>query len=102
MLDASISFTAKIWLYSGAKTSWHFVTLPADAAEQVRFFVGNRKTKGWGAVPVKVSIGNTTWQTSIFPDKKLNSFILPLKAEVRKKEKLELDQKIQVLLEIKL
>jgi hypothetical protein len=43
-------------------------------------------TKGWGSLPVEVTIGKTTWKTSIFPDSKSGTFILPIKAVVRKKE----------------
>jgi hypothetical protein len=35
---------------------------------------------------VKVTVGRTTWTTSIFPSKEQKSFILPVKAAVRKAE----------------
>lgn len=35
---------------------------------------------------VKATIGKTTWNTSIFPDSESDSFVLPVKAEVRTKE----------------
>ncbi len=41
--------------------------------------------RGWGSLPVIVAMGKTTWKTSIFPDKKAGAYLLPLKAEVRKK-----------------
>jgi hypothetical protein len=37
-------------------------------------------------VPVTITLGKTTWKTSIFPDKKLHAYLLPIKADVRKKE----------------
>lgn len=81
-----ITFNAPIWLYHGGKASWHFMTLPAEAAAQVRFYAGTRA--GFGSVPVEVTIGATIWRTSLFPDKEKNSFLLPLKKEVREKERL--------------
>lgn len=98
MLQESISFKSEVWLWSGGKAAWHFVTLPKENAAQVKFFVGERKTKGWGSVPVKATIGNTSWQTSIFPDKKRGSYILPLKAEVRKKEKISQGKEAEITL----
>jgi hypothetical protein len=43
---------------------------------------------GWGSVRVTAKIGSTKWTTSIFPDKALGTFLLPLKAQVRKAEDL--------------
>jgi lipopolysaccharide export system protein LptA len=35
---------------------------------------------------VKATTGATTWETSIFPDSKRDTYLLPLKAKVRQKE----------------
>jgi hypothetical protein len=77
----------KIWLYPG-KAGWYFITVPAGIAKEIDFFFSHQK-KGWGSLPVKVTIGKTTWKTSIFPDKKTQSYLLPLKAEVRQQEHLK-------------
>lgn len=91
---------AKVWLYPG-QAAWHFVTLPKDESEQIKELFGGLK-KGFGSLPVKVTIGETAWKTSIFPDKKAGGYLLPLKADVRKREKIVeghvLDLDIEVLL----
>jgi len=46
------------------------------------------KRRGWGSVRVKATIGKTSWNTSIFPDRKSDSFVLPVKADVRTKEEI--------------
>lgn len=74
---------AKVWLYPG-KAAWHFVTIPTDTAQDIDEFFGHMK-RGWGSLPVTVTAGKTRWKTSIFPDRKSNSYLLPLKGEVRKK-----------------
>jgi len=94
------TFKAKIWLYQGGKASWHFITLPKKQSEQIKFFEGGLR-RGWGSVPVTVTIGRTTWKTSIFPDTKSGSYLLPLKADVRKKEKISADDTVNVSLEVK-
>ena len=43
---------------------------------------------GFGSIKVLVTIGNTTWNTSLFPDSKRKTFILPVKKEVRRAENL--------------
>ena len=42
----------------------------------------------FGSVRVIVSIGKTSWRTSLFPDKRAQAYLLPLKAEVRTRERI--------------
>ena len=55
---------------------------------------------GVHTLPVIVTIGKTSWKTSIFPDKKSATYLLPLKAEIRKKENIKdkdvVDFKIEI------
>lgn len=91
-----------VWLYPGPPTgggSWHFVSIPQDISEDIKNNFGDMK-RGWGSLPVMVTIGKTSWRTSIFPDKKAGGYLLPLKADVRKKEGIVADDKIELLLEI--
>jgi hypothetical protein len=88
----------KVWLYPG-ETPWHFVSVPKkQAAEIKKKFGGN--AKGFGSLPVSVIIGKTKWKTSIFPEKKTGEYLLPLKAEVRKKEGIVNGDSIRFLIEI--
>lgn len=89
---------AKVWLYPGM-AGWHFVTIPKDISEDIKRLFGDRK-RGWGSLSVIATIGKTSWKTSIFPDKKSNVYLLPIKAEVRKKEGIAADNKITLLIEI--
>ncbi len=75
---------AKIWLYPGM-AGWHFVTLPKKYSAAIQKNHTSLK-RGWGSVPVYATIGDTRWKTSIFPDRKNDTYLLPLKAQVRKRE----------------
>jgi hypothetical protein len=94
------SVEAKVWLYNGEKASWHFATIPEDTSAEISMFHGHNKA-GWGSLPVTVTIGETSWKTSIFPDSKTKTYLLPLKAEVRKKEKIAVGDVITIKLEIR-
>lgn len=96
--NQTYNFKAKLWLYKGGKAAWHFVTVPEEQSFQIKF-LNQGFTGGWGSIPVIVTIGNTTWKTSIFPDRKANTYLLPIKSEVRKKENLKIDDDIDILLE---
>lgn len=76
---------ATVWVYPGEFANWHFVTLPQIIGKEIKQAWGS-VAKGFGSLPVEVTIGATTWKTSIFPDKISKSYLLPLKAQVRKRE----------------
>lgn len=90
-------FTGKVWLWKG-KGAWHFITIPADVASGLRFAgVG---APGFGMIRVKVAIGTSNWSTSVFPDAESGSFLLPIKADIRKAEKLANGSDAKVTLSI--
>ena len=103
MIDLSFSFTGQCWMWQAEKAAWHFITLPKEQSEEIKFFNENHnvKKRGWGSVRVVAKIGGTTWATSVFPQKE-GVYILPIKAEVRKKEKILLHNDVLVTLKIDL
>ena len=91
-------FKSKVWLYSGA-AAWHFVSVPKiETAKIKKTYSGLQR--GFGSFPVKVTIERTEWETSIFPDNKTETFLLPLKAKVRKAENIKVGQTITIQIEI--
>lgn len=92
-------FRARVWEHSpGDPGSWHFLTLPAELSEDVALEAGPRK--GFGSIRVDVSIGSTTWRTSVFPDAATGSFVLPVKKQVRQSEGLRAGAICGVTLEV--
>src|SRR5688572_8925501 len=84
MAKSEFKVKAKVWLYQGA-SAWHFITLPKKESEEIKkSFAGIKR--GWGSIPVAVTIGKTMWSTSIFPDAKAGAYLLPIKFNIRKKE----------------
>jgi uncharacterized protein DUF1905 len=79
---------AKLWRWSGGKTSWFFLTLPAGVSREIRLVDAGPRRVGFGALRVQATIGATSWQTSIFPSAELAAYLLPVKAAVRKAEKM--------------
>lgn len=95
----SFSFSASVVPYPGT-AAWRFVTLPRDISNEIGIRYKNQK-KGWGSIPVLVTVGKTSWETSIFPDKKSQSYLLPLKLEARKKEGIMDGDKVAVVIRIR-
>lgn len=74
-----------LWKYQGT-AAWYF--LSTTKAQGVQIKAQEKRRLGWGSVPVRATIGTSTWDTSIFPSKE-GPYLLPIKAAVRKAEALE-------------
>lgn len=86
LVDA-VEFEAELWVWDARRAdTWTFVSLPADASDAIGARVGPRR--GFGSVRVRVTVGATTWQTSIFPDSE-RGYVLPVKRAVRAAEGLD-------------
>ena len=75
-----------------------FVSVPVEDAEEIREEVPNRR--GFGSIRVAVQVGDTRWKTSIFPDSKTGTFVLPVKKDVRKAESIDIGDEAEFDLEI--
>ena len=83
MNGSTYTFTGEVWLHDGP-AGWHFVTLPAEIADEIEARFDDRH-RPFGSVAVHVSIGDVAWTTSLFKDTKTSSYLLPVKAEVRRR-----------------
>jgi len=108
-INNRFKIAAEVWIYGDDLTgstnaaamrgSWYFVTVPKKTSEIINNRFGSYK-RGWGSLPVEVIVGKTKWRTSIFPDRKIEAYLLPIKASVRKQEKI--DNKDRLELELKI
>ena len=95
-----ITFDAELWIWDARRNdSWTFVSLPDDASEEIRD-VAHGPRRGFGSVRVRVTIGGSTWATSIFPDGTRGTYVLPVKRAVRTAEGLDADDVATVTVEI--
>ena len=94
----TFEFTAPLWRYPGAG-GWHFVSLPPGIADEIAdMTAGNRA--GFGSVRVAVTVGTTSWRTSLFPDSKTGTYLLPVKEAVRDAENLETGDVVRAQVQI--
>ncbi len=84
---------------SPSPMSWFFITIAGPVAEAIRAASPGR-TAAWGSVYVSVTIGATNWRTSLFPSKDVGGYLLPVKAAVRKAERLAEGDTVAVRLTI--
>ncbi len=93
----NFTLTTTLWKYPSQSAAWYFITINPEISAQIKS--QPRPKKGWGSVRVQVTIGKTTWDTSMFPSKE-GAYILPIKASVRKAEDIFEGETVKVLLQV--
>src|SRR5438270_8074134 len=101
-----ITVTVPLWLWTGENGSWHFITVPEEQSDEIRahcFAVrrGFRSARVSATIngPSTSSGETVTWRTSVFPVKS-GGYILPVKAEVRRKADIAASDEVTVALEL--
>ncbi len=92
------AFDAELWSPEESMEAWVFASVPADVSDDVRALGG--PARGFGSVRVEVTVGGSTWRTSVFPDAKRGCFVLPVKKSVRRAEDLEVGDTARVGLRV--
>jgi hypothetical protein len=88
------TFQARVWRHGG-KGGWCFISMPVEMATEIREHLKGEE-EGWGRMKATAMIGTTQWDTAIWFDTKHNTYLLPIKADVRKKEKILVDAIVDV------
>ena len=93
-----ITVTGPLWLWTGEGGSWHFITVPEELSGEIRA-LALAAMRGFGSVRVEARIPDVGWRTSVFPVKR-GGYILPVKAEVRRKVGIAAGDEVTVSLEL--
>lgn len=91
-------FSGRLWKSEG-QGGWHFVSLPKDTSQEIRANL-QWQEEGWGRMKAMAKIEDVEWETAIWFDKKKDTYLLPVKAVIRKKIKLELNQVLELSISI--
>lgn len=89
-----LEFSGEVWFWKGP-APWYFVTVPEPECAAIES-ASAEASYGWGMIPVTARIGGTDWRTSLWP--KDGSYIVPVKASVRKAEAVDEGDVVTVLL----
>lgn len=91
--------SVEVWRSEGPPDR-HFVTLPDDVARDVRARFGG-SGQAVGSLPVSVKIGRSIWSTSLYADTGSGSYVIPIKDDARRRERLREAQVVTVTFAIK-
>ena len=92
-------FSAKVYYHSTSADmiGWTIVSLP----KEISVDIGNnfkQLEQGWGRMKITAKIGDSEWQTAIWFDTKQDTYLLPLKASIRKKENVVIDKEAEIVI----
>ena len=93
---SDFEFTGEVFEWRGP-APYHFVRVPPEESADIRE-VASEVTYGWGMVPVLVGVGDTEWETALWP--KDGAYVVPLRDWVRADEGIELGGTVTVRLDV--
>ena len=100
MEDLTYRFTSEMVIWTPKKgAAWHFIPVPKDDADHMRFFAAHL-VRGFKSLKVNVTIGETSWRTSVFTSTDRGTYILPIKKLVRDREGLAAGYYVEVKLNV--
>jgi len=91
-----LEFDGAVWYWRGP-APFYFVTVPEPECAQIAG-VSVGVSYGWGMIPVSASVGSTRFTTSLWP--KDGGYIVPIKAAVRRAERIDIDDVVSVVLSV--
>jgi hypothetical protein len=91
-------FDADLWLWDG-QAAWHFISVPEAITDEIDDRFGH-SAKGFGSIKVEAQIGSSCFSTSLFPDSKRKTYVLPVKKSVRAVERLAVGTTARVQLTV--
>lgn len=100
--DARWTLTTPLWVWRSkdaerASAAWYFLTIDGAVAAAIQA-ASHGLSSGWGSIKVAAQIGDSAWRTSIFRAKDIGGYMLPVKAQIRKAERLTEQMPVTVTL----
>jgi hypothetical protein len=94
MLSFEITGTVIEWR---GPAPFYFLPTPIEVTEAIELYK-RELTYGWGVIPARVTIGQTTVSTSLIP--RDGSFYIPLKDAIRKPNQIVVGDEVTLFLEL--
>jgi hypothetical protein len=93
-----LAFTGRVIEWRGP-APYYFVRVPSQESADIQE-VAAMATYGWGVIPVEARIGETVFETSLFP--RDGGYLLPLKVAVRRPQGLTEGDDVTVRMTVRL
>ncbi len=80
-------FKSKVAVMQGKRADYFYLALPSDISAHIRHFTSHIH-RGFKSLKVIAQIGESAWESSIFPSTREPTFFLLLNKKIRTSEKL--------------
>lgn len=100
----TIRHSAPLWRWSGGNgVSWFFIAIDGEAGEilsatRLMRQIETGIARGFGSLRVSARIGESCWNTSVFPQKE-GGWLLPVMAAIRRSEGIGEGDVVEITLE---
>jgi len=84
-MNKTFRIQKKVWIWPGNMSAWHFVYVDGKEKNYIEKY--GKKSRN-GLIKIEAVIGKTTWQTSLLPFKKDNTYLIAIKKQVRDREQI--------------
>jgi hypothetical protein len=98
VVTTAYEVTAEVWRSDGPGDRY-FVTLPDEVSQTALAARGGRHAAT--SVPVSVALGRSIWSTSLYADQNTGSYVIPIKDDVRRRERVRDQQVISLRFALK-
>lgn len=89
---------ARVWKWPG-DGGWHFVNLDRDLAGEIKKNSAQYRY-GAGFVRAVFNIGETKWESALFPYTKDKTYLISIKKDVRKKEGIREGDMVEIVFKL--
>ena len=97
-MGPTFTFTSTLW-NPETMYAYVFVSVPVDQSAVIRDLTEGLR-RGFGSQRVRVSINDSEWATSLFPESATGRFLLPVKKAIRQAEDLDVGDTATVTIEL--
>ena len=96
--ERSWEFDSTLFRWEASKALMILASVPEQASDEIDAY--SPMKGGFGSVRVRVTIGGSSWLTSVFPDTTRGCYIVPIKKSVRVAEGVDLGEVAHIRLEL--
>lgn len=102
-MPKTFDFKGRVWKNEG-RGGWLFVYVEKFISTEIRALTKNlpkddRKKSGFGFIPLQATIGKSTWETAIFPNKE-RKYLLAIKQSIARVEHVKESDTVDVQLTV--
>jgi hypothetical protein len=101
MKKRNYQLKGKSFVWPGESVNWYFLPVPKTEGQRIRADFSSQGNRScFASIKVEVTIGDSVWQTALFYSKPAESYILPVKATIRRAQDIDVGEQVEYTIRI--